>query len=164
LEAALPRAASSQSGPAALSHADSVLARSIADLVHPLGNAQTIITGDTMFYPLLKLIDRPIGICLPMFHIDRLSAVVSGDKAHPKLELTLMGSLMRPGVISARQHELTGSYDLLLSEADWKTIESNRDVFVHMQGDQSFFAKTLAPALVVIAAAAVVALFFLVRG
>ena len=99
-----------------------------------------------------------------MFHIERLYAVITGDKAHPKLDVEMRGSMMRPGVISARQHELSGSYDLILSEVDWQVIESNRDEFVHIQGDQSFFAKTLAPALVVMGAAAIVALFFLVRG
>jgi hypothetical protein len=164
MEAALPRVASSQNASSSLTHADSVLARSIASLVQPLTNGQVIVTGDTSLYPLLKLVDNPIGICLPMFHIDRLSAVISGDKAHPKLDIDLTGSLMQPGVISAHQHELTGSFGLILSDADWQAIESNRDEFVHMREESGFFSKTLAPALVVVGAAAIVALFFLVRG
>src|SRR5437016_2118744 len=110
MEAALPRAASAQNAPSSVSHVDSVLAQSIASLVQPLANGEIIVTGDTSLYPLLKLVDNPIGICLPMFHIDRISAVISGDKAQPKLDIDLTGSLMRPGVISAQEHELMGSF------------------------------------------------------
>jgi hypothetical protein len=164
MEAALPRAASSQSAPASLTHADSVLARSIVSMIQPIESGQMIVTGDTSLYPLLKLVDNPIGLCLPMFHIEGLSAIVNGNLDHPKLEVSVRGSLMKPGVISAQEHEFSGSFDLTVSKSEWDKIESNLDPYVHMREESSFFSRSLAPALVVIGAAAIVALFFLVRG
>lgn len=163
MEAALPRAASSQNT-LPLSHADSVLAKAIVTLVQPLEAGQIIVTGDTAFWPLLAVVDRPVGICLPMLHLERLSAMISGDASHPKLDIEITGSLLRPGVISSRQQVLRGTFDLTLTKAEWESIESNSDPYVHLREESSLFSRTLAPALVILGAAAIVALFFLVRG
>jgi hypothetical protein len=162
LEAACPQAASSQ-----LSHVDSVLARSLAALVLPIEGGAVILTGDTSLRPLLEAVPKPVGICLPMLYIETLTATIrgrAGDSTH--LDLTVHGSLLRPGNQTSRQRILSGSFAIALPPRDFDAIEAGRDPYVRMEdgSSNSFWSRTLEPALVVIGAAVIVALFFLVHG
>ncbi|MDP4200698.1 MAG: hypothetical protein Q8922_08730 [Bacteroidota bacterium] len=168
LEAASPEAASSQLSHATqIGHADSMVATSLAALIQPLASGPLIVTGDTSLRPLLDLLPQPVGICLPMFYIERLTATIRGkrtDTAH--LYVSFTGAFLRPGNPTSKTFSLSANYGITLTDREYDGIAAGRDPYVRIEDEPStsFWSRTLEPALVVIGAAVIVALFFLVRG
>src|SRR5947208_1474496 len=108
--AALPRAASSQ-----LSHADSAVARTIADIVQSIDGGQIIVTGDSTLHSLLEAVPKSVGICLPMFYVERLIVSVRGDKDAPAhLDISMQGSVLKPGISVSHPYSFSRTVDVSL--------------------------------------------------
>ncbi|GEM_PF-2059601 len=156
---------------AQLSHADSVLAHSIPSILPANQNSPWIVTGDSTLSPLLSLVPSPSGLDLPIFFIEQLTATVSGTKTNSTMDISVQGALITTAPNSSRTPNSSRRFyertiDTLLTDRDWDVLETNGDRYVHFvtTSEKSVWSSVLEPALVVLGAAAIVALFFLVRS
>lgn len=168
-EAAWPQAASSQTPAPRLTHLDSVVAQSLAHWVHDRVGSDVIFIGDSALRPLLAVaLPASQSGELPVFYVEHLTATRHGNRHDGGgVKVDVDGILVARGPTQARErktfHEVIG---IQYGSHEWDEIETIDDPFVRHEATHhgSFWASTLEPALVVIGAAVIVALFFLVRG
>jgi hypothetical protein len=182
IEAALPRAASSQnvysqnislqSAHPKITHIDSLIGHEIIALIAARVGSDVILVTDSSFLPLVELSPKPTAVNAPMFYLERFSAVLHDLRGQlhedmdvaGRIDLELEGALLTQGSHITSKKLITSMRTL--STADMRGVETSTDRFVQREVpvEQSFWAKTVAPVLVILGAAAIVALFFLVRG
>jgi hypothetical protein len=107
------------------------------------------------------------GQSVPIFYVSSLSATVQTmDSAKARMSIDLGGALLRPGDPMARTQSISRVFDIFLTQRDRILLETNQDRYVSLEQPtpKSLWSRTLEPALVVIGAAVIVALFFLIRS
>lgn len=150
-----------------VSHLDSLLAQSLGALRPSVTSASFVWSGDSILQPLLWVTTQTSGQFLPVFYIGNLSAIVqAGDSAKARMSVNLGGALVRPGDPVARPQSVSRVFDIVLTKRDRMLLETNQDRYVSLEqpATKSFWSSTLEPALVVIGAAVIVALFFIIRS
>lgn len=137
-------------------------------MVASLGIGEVIITGDSSLRPLLATMKQPAGICQTMFFIDDLSATIDSSKTSATMSVRMNGAILRPSEPgrAAERHSLDRNFTLQLSDADRSALETNRTRYVRLEHEEphSFWDSVLEPLIVVLGAAVIVALFFLIRS
>jgi hypothetical protein len=158
---------------------DSIVAMSVAGAIDSLDRGNVTVAGDSSFLPLIKAMPVSSGSGVPSagsgqalarqlatFYIDQLDATVTSTDSPSLLHILLHGSLIRPGNPVAEQHSWNFSNPIALTEADRSALIINTDRYVHLDraAPRSLWDSTIEPALVVLGAAAIVALFFLIHS
>jgi hypothetical protein len=149
---------------AQVTHLDSALAKSLAGAVSGLAPAGVNVAGDSSFLPLIRL-QPVVSNSAPTVYIDLLSATVETLDAVNSIQIIMHGSLLRPGNPVAESHSWNFKSPVVLIPSDRTALETDLDRYVQWEaGRQSFWSRTLEPALVILGAAVIVALFFLLRS
>jgi hypothetical protein len=151
---------------AQLTHLDSVLASSLVPMVPSHNGTTAFLTGDSSFEPLFAAMQKPALSSAPLFYVAQLSANVQHtDSGKARMDISMQGELLQPMNSVAVNRTLARTVNLDLTPNDWNGLENNSDRYVHYGSPPSgFWSDTLEPILVVLGAAAVVALFFLIRS
>ncbi len=150
-----------------------MIAHALPSLVSARVGSDVILIGDSTLRPLIEAAPKSAGSNLPMFYIGRLSATLHDVRSAMRgadfdmagrLDVELEGGLLTQGV-NVSSNKIISSF-ITISSEDWSRTETNADRFVHLEQPppKSFWESTLEPALVVLGAAVIVALFFLIRS
>ncbi|HWF45023.1 MAG TPA: hypothetical protein VG537_10310 [Candidatus Kapabacteria bacterium] len=149
---------------AQLTHLDSALAKSVAGAVSGLDPAGVDMAGDSSLLPLIRL-QPVVSNSAPTLYIDQLSATVETLDAVNSIQIIMHGSLVRAGNPVVELHSWNFQSPVVLIPTDRHALETDSDRYVQWEaGRQSFWSRTLEPALVILGAAVIVALFFLLRS
>lgn len=157
---------------AQISHLDSSLAQRLTTLFYrEAGGKQFALVSDSGLAPLLSA--APLSSGPTILNVENCSATVSekdledrnGSRAIPVL-VNANGIVLTSGSTLSRSWAISDTMLLSVSLADRALIETNRDRYVVLERElpQSFWSGIAEPALVVIGAIAIVALFFLIRS
>ena len=151
---------------AQLTHLDSSLARSLTEATGSLDRNGVNVIADSSFLPIVRMLPAAHIPSAPIFYIDQLYASVASVDSPATMHIVLHGSIVRPGNAVAEQHSWNFTTPIALSFADREVLETNSDRYVHlnMAYARSFWDTTIEPVLVILGAAAIVALFFLIRS
>jgi len=151
---------------AQLTHVDSLLAASLTPMVPAINGNTAFLTGDSSFASLFAAIQKPPTSPSPLFYVAQLSANVQhADSGKARMDISMQGELLQPMNSVAIHRTLVRTVNLDLTPNDWNELQNNSDRYVHYGAPPSgFWSDTLEPILVVLGAAAVVALFFLIRS
>jgi hypothetical protein len=151
---------------AQLTHVDSVLAVSLAPMVPSINGNTAMLTGDSSLTPLFAATQKSKAPATPMFYVAQLSANVQhADSGKARMDISMQGELLQPMNSVAIHRTLARTVDLDLTANDWNELQNNSDRYVHYGTPPGgFWSDTLEPIVVVLGAAAVVALFFLIRS
>ncbi len=151
---------------AQLTHVDSVLAVSLMPMVPTIDGNPAFLTGDSSLTPLFAATQKSKTSAAPMFYVAQLSANVQrADSGKARMDINMQGELLQPMNSVAIHRTLARTVDLNLTANDWNALQNNSDRYVHYGTPPGgFWSDTLEPILVVLGAAAVVALFFLIRS
>ncbi len=150
-----------------VSHIDSLLVESLGELKPSIASTPFVVSGDSSLQPLLRLMPESGGPSVPVFYIENLSATVRDEGlASARMFVNVQGALVRAGDPVARPRSMSRTFDVVLVARDRMLLETNQDRYVSLEqaAQQSFWSSTLEPVLVVIGAAVIVALFFLIRS
>ncbi len=169
------------SAKAQLTRLDSILAQTLPIMVlQPGHSGPIIIHGDSDLAPLLGVVPNPVGTSLPMFYIEYLgTSINSRDAANAKLNIEMRGVFLNADQPVSHKAIFTKTLDIRLSADDNASLARHESHYLERIYDSyvsqsasandnvsgtSFWSSTVEPALVVISAVAIVALFFLVRS
>ncbi|MFI5202336.1 MAG: hypothetical protein ACHQNE_08110, partial [Candidatus Kapaibacterium sp.] len=150
-----------------VSHVDSLLAESLGEMRPSIASTPFIWNGDSSLQPLLRVMPVTEGTSVPVFSIENLSATVRGEgSASARMFVNIQGALVRPGDPVAQPRSISRTFNITLLARDRMLLETNQDRYVSLEqpAQPSFWSSTLEPVLVVIGAAVIVALFFLIRS
>jgi len=150
-----------------VSHVDSLLVESLSEMRPSIASTSFLWNSDSSLQPLLKLMPESGGLSVPVFYIENLSATVRGEgSASARMFVNVQGALVRPGDPVAQPRSISRTFDVVLLARDRMLLETNQDRYVSLEqpATRSFWSSTLEPALVVVGAAVIVALFFLIRS
>jgi hypothetical protein len=162
---------------AQLTHADSLLAKAIDPLVKTLApnDGCIVVISDTALAPLTAAISRMRKRCQLTFFIEKLSTHIQFHRTNGidsgTIAIQVHGVLLDTrGGSSGKTMSASSSIDILLTPEDVIAIRSGRDRYIgtgsheQAEGGPSFWSSVVEPALVILGAAAIVALFFLLRS
>jgi hypothetical protein len=162
---------------AQLTHADSLLAKAIDPLVKTLApnDGCIVIISDTALAPFTAAISRVRKRCQLTFFIEKLSTNIQFHRTNGidsgTIAIQVHGVLLDSrGGSSGKTMSASSSIDILLTPEDVSAIRSGRDRYIgtgsheQTEGGPSFWSSVVEPALVILGAAAIVALFFLLRS
>ena len=151
---------------AQLTRLDTVLAKAIRDTTQEIYASGLAIVGDTQFAPLLGLIAERPTQSLRTLLLSDLSGAVRANETGSQLTISMNGHLLPNGGILSQPLNWSFSRPISLTLRDRADLETNRSRYVHLEREtpKTFWESTLEPALVVVGAAAIVALFFLIRS
>jgi hypothetical protein len=162
---------------AQLSRVDSLLAQSVVTMIQPLSPDEIAISSDSLLYPLVAVMPHAMGTCLPTFFIDHLFAIVyNADSANSEMDVELNGVLLIPGSPRAKNVHLGKNVSIKLTSDERRDFHQKhrlgqfvwekqyRFLSEDASSDHSFWSRVLEPALVIVGATAIVALFFLLRS
>jgi hypothetical protein len=151
---------------AQLTHVDSMLAVSLGPMAPSINGNTALLTGDSSFASLFAAMQRQSTSLTPLFYVSQLSANVQRtDSGTARMDISMQGELLQPMNPIAVNRTLARTVNLDLTPNDWNWLQNNSDRYVHYGSAPSgFWSNTLEPILVVLGAAAVAALFFLIRS
>ena len=158
---------------AQLSRLDSVVARTIPEIIQPLATDPIALSSDTALAPVIALIPRPSGMCLKTFFIDYLSATARRKDSTTNIAIDLRGVFLVPDSALGKEYSLSKTIQVALTSSEQSSLSQRGRLgsIVHAEYftedtpvDHSFWSGVLEPALVVLGAAAIVALFFVLRS
>ena len=149
-----------------LTHLDSVLAQSVFGTIATLDHGNVNVAGDSSFLPLLRILPAARISSTTTFYVDQLFATIASTDSLNHLQITFHGNLIRPGSQVAEPHSWSFANPVVITPMDREILETNGARYVHLERApvRSFWDSTLEPALVILGAAAIVALFFLIRS
>jgi hypothetical protein len=174
-----------------LSHLDSVLAEALPSMVQSSSLGPMTVSADSTIQPLLHTIPKAVGLCLPIFYISHIHAIV--DTQNSEMQIILDGEILTPGRMQSQRIHQSKTVGFRLLPDDIIAIRLNQEHYNYKtptsswEGDsthsltgivvtynvtnnpvntpqRSVWADVLEPALVILGAAAIVALFFLLRS
>ena len=156
-----------------VSHIDSLLAFDLgAAISQHVGNKPFTIASESSLQALIRAIPHSTGGS-SVIEITGVSAMVdlrdvkdSKDSRSDQLFVNARGTIISPGNSLAQPWAVSRAFNISLTARDRLLLETNQDRYVSLEraAPKSFWASTLEPALVVIGAAVIVALFFLIRS
>ncbi len=151
---------------AQLTRADSMLAAALGGMMPVVDGVPAIMAGDSALVPLIAAMPKITFSVTPIFYVSQLSANVQrADSGAARMDITVQGELLQPMNSLAVPRTLARTLNLELTPNDWNQLQHNTDRYVHYGSSPSgFWSSTLEPILVVLGAAAVVVLFFLIRS
>ncbi len=151
---------------AQLTRVDSVLASSLMPMVPSINGSQALLAGDSTYTPLFTAVQKAMVASAPLFYVSQLSANVQRmDSGKARMDIRMQGELLQPMNSIAVSRTLARTVTIDLTPSDWMQLQNNASRYVHYGPPQSgFWSNTLEPIMVVLGAAAVVALFFLIRS
>jgi hypothetical protein len=151
---------------AQLTRIDSVLAASLMPMVPSINGSQALLTGDSAYTPLFTAVQKAMVASAPLFYVSQLSANVQRmDSGKARMDISMQGELLQPMNPIAVSRILARMVTIDLAPSDWMQLQNNASRYVHYGAPQSgFWSNILEPIVVVLGAAAVVALFFLIRS
>jgi hypothetical protein len=164
---------SSQSCFAQLARLDTIVARAIPEIIQPLSVDPIVVSSDTGYKALIAILQQPTGICLKTFFIDYLTAAPDKDDSITNIHINIRGVFLQPGSPSGRIYNLNKTVPVTLTTEERKVLRAKgqlgQTVYRWYQTEDapvehSFWSGILEPAIVIIGAAAIVALFFLLRS
>jgi hypothetical protein len=135
-------------------------------MVPTINGSTAFLTGDSSLTPLFAAVQKLNTPTAPLFYVAQLSANVQhADSGKARMDISMQGELLQPMNSVALHRSLARTVDLDLAANDWNALQNNSDRYVHYGTPPGgFWSDTLEPILVVLGAAAVVALFFLIRS
>jgi hypothetical protein len=156
----------SSSVSAQLTRIDSVLAASLVPMVPSINGSQALLTGDSSYTPLFIAVQKAMVASAPLFYVSQLSANVQRmDSGKARMDISMQGELLQPMNPIAVSRILARTVTIDLTQGDWMQLQNHASRYVHYGAPPSgFWSNILEPIVVVLGAAAVVALFFLIRS
>ena len=150
---------------AQLTHVNRMLV-SLMPMVPTIDGNPAFLTGDSSLTPLFAATQKSKTSAAPMFYVAQLSANVQrADSGKARMDINMQGELLQPHEFRCDTSHARATVDLNLTANDWNALQNNSDRYVHYGTPPGgFWSDTLEPILVVLGAAAVVALFFLIRS
>ena len=149
---------------AQLTHVDTLLASAIAPMIPSSNGAPARIAGDSSIMALVQAIPKVRRDSLTVFYINPLTVTVEKTDSGARMDIMIQGGLINLMNAAVVSRTLSRSVYLSLSPEDWNLIDRNGSRYVHVAATGGFWSNVLEPALVILGAAAVVALFFLIRS
>ncbi len=154
------------------SHLDSALAIRLGTaLSQEAGGKPFMLAADSGLGPFIAVV--PHGNAGTLLQISNFSAKIGtedskhlGDSKIARVSVECYGTSVEQGSAVARRWALLQVFPLPVTPADIAVLETNRDRYVTIErpAAESWWASTVEPALVVLGAAVIIALFFLIRS
>ncbi|HZK75764.1 MAG TPA: hypothetical protein VFD13_02540 [Candidatus Kapabacteria bacterium] len=160
-------------GEAQLSHLDSVIAINLGSAIsQQVGNRPFTIAGEGSIQSLILAIPHSVGVS-PIVQIASISGKIDErdlrdgrDSSSITVLVDAHGTVITPGNSLEQPWAISRTFDISLTAQDRMLLETNQDRYVSLEqpATKSFWASTLEPALVVVGALVIVALFFIIRS
>jgi hypothetical protein len=146
-----------------LSHLDSLFATVVREEIF-VAAPHAQIVADSSFVNILPLF-AGLANGSSIFHLEQAFGVVVGGADTTRLRVTIAGSILDQSPV-ARPWSITTLRELRLTQRDQELLETHGSRYVHMDSEPtpSFWESALEPALVLLGAGLIVALFFLIRS
>lgn len=150
---------------AQLTRLDTMLAATLGGMVPMANGIPATMAGDSSLAPLFAMMPKTTFSVTPIFYVSQLSATVQRTDSGARMDVLLRGELLQPMNSIAQTRSFGRSIDFQPTANDWNVLENNGSRYVHFnQPPGGFWSNVVEPIIVVLGAAAVVALFFLIRS
>ena len=151
---------------AQLTRLDTLLAKAIRDTTHATYASGLTIVGDTQLSPLLALIAERTVQASPTLLLTDIGGAVRANDTGSQMTISMSGHVLPNGGALSQPLNWNFTRPVALTSRDRADLETNRSRYVHLEREtpKTFWESTLEPAVVVVGAAAIVALFFLIRS
>jgi hypothetical protein len=145
---------------------DTVLFRSLGDSLWSVNYGHIRVVGDSNVATYFNIASDWPAADLTVIFLDQLSAVIFVTDTMAHLNIQSQVVLISPSINIPERRSWNFNRLISLTPADLTGLETNRSRYIHLEktAAPSFWESTLEPALVILGAAVIVALFFLIRS